>query len=308
MAKLQQYFWLQANILKRQLNEFGVSVVTGCILILALFYGFSIYLFAKIGYANLLYILLALSVIFKYSETNRNDFLKFTFSKNDYFKIRIVQNLVTILPFIIFLCFKIKFYSALLLVALSIVIIFLNTAKKGAATIPTPFYKKPFEFIVGFRVWICGFLFAYFITIMSVVYQNFNLGLFSLILIFLICLTFYAELENEFYVWVYALKTRAFLFDKIKAAILFSTILSLPIVMALLFFFHENSLAVIGIQLIGYFYLLTVIVAKYAAYPQKMNLPQTILLVLSMALPPLALVSSTYFYIQSTKRLKEFLG
>jgi len=78
--------------------------------------------------------------------------------------------------------------------------------------------------------------------------------------------------------------------------------------MALLFFFHENSLAVIGIQLIGYFYLLTVIVAKYAAYPQKMNLPQTILLVLSMALPPLALVSSTYFYIQSTKRLKEFLG
>ena len=307
MKTLQPYFGLQLIMFKRQLIEFGLNPILGFIIILIAFYGFSIYLFSKIDYANYIYILIALSTIFQYSEIKRNDFLKLIYPKNSYFKIRILENLITVVPFIIFLCYSLEFYSVLLLIVGSILFSFLNTNKKVTSTIPTPFYRKPFEFIVGFRKSLIGFLFAYFLTAMSLIYQNFNLGIFSLVLIFILCFSFYIEPENEFYVWVYKLKVNGFLYDKIKTAILFSTIISLPVTMLLLIFFQTNIKAVFGFQALGYCYLLTVILAKYSAYPKKINLPQGILLALSLAMPPLLLALVPFFYIQSKNRLKEIL-
>ena len=307
MKTLQQYFGLQLIMFKRQLIEFGLNPVLGFIIILTAFYGFSIYLFSKIEYANYLYILIALTAIFQYSEIKRNDFLKFIYPKNNYFKIRILENLIIVFPFVIFLCYSLEFYSVLILIVGSILFSVLNTNKKVTSTIPTPFYRKPFEFIVGFRKSLIGFLFAYFLTAMSLIYQNFNLGIFSLVLTFILCLSFYSEPENEFYVWVYKLNVNGFLFDKIITALIFSTIISLPIVIPLLIFFQTNIKAVFGFQALGYCYLLTVILAKYSAYQKKMNLPQGILLALSLTMPPLLLAVIPFFYIQSKNRLKEIL-
>jgi hypothetical protein len=307
MIILKKYFTLQLSMLKKQLFDFGVNPSIGFIVILSVFYVCSIYLFTKTAYASYLYILIAIGMVLKNSEVNRTDFLKFTFTRKDYFKIRILENLLTVLPFIIFLCFKKEAYSILLLLALSVVIALLNTPKQIAFTLPTPFYKKPFEFIVGFRMYWGILLIAYFIATMSIMYQNFNLGIFSLLLIYLVCLSFYNNPENEFYVWVHKLNVTSFLIDKITTAIIFSTLLSLPITIALLFFFTTNSNIIIGFQALGYCYLLTIILAKYAAYPQKINLPQGILLAVSLTMPPLLLIVAPYFYIQSNKKLKAIL-
>ena len=307
MTKHQQYFDLQLTMFKRQLIEFGLNPILGVIIILTGFYGASIYLFIRTEYANYLYILIALSAIFQYSEINRNDFLKYIYPKKNYYQIRILENLITVVPFLIFLCCKSELISALLLIIVSFLFSFLNTNKKVTLTIPTPFYRKPFEFIVGFRKSFIGFLFAYFLTAMSLLYQNFHLGIFSLVLIFILCLSFYSEPENEFYVWVHKLKVNGFLLDKIITAILFSTIISLPVVIPLLIFFQINIKVVFGIQALGYCYLLIVILAKYAAYPKKMNLSHGILLSLSLTMPPLLLALVPFFYIQSKRRLKEIL-
>lgn len=307
MTTLQQYFGLQLTMFKRQLIEFGLNPIVGIVFILLGFYGFSIYLFTKTEYGNYLYIIIALGIVLQYSEVNRNDFLKFIYPKENYFKIRVLENLITVVPFILFLCYKVEFYSAVLLMVVSILFSFLNTNKKAITTIPTPFYRKPFEFIVGFRKSLFGFLVAYFLTAMSLIYHNFSLGIFSLVLIFLLCLSFYSEPESEYYVWVHKLKVNEFLFDKVITAILFSTIISLPTTIAILIFYQTNIIAVLGFQALGYCYLLTVILAKYAAYPQKMNLPQGILLALSITMPALLLAFVPFFYIQSKKRLKEIL-
>ena len=245
--------------------------------------------------------------MFKYSEINRNNFLKLIFPREDYFRVRILENIITVLPFIIFLGFKNEPYTILLLIALSTFLSLMNINNQVTLTIPTPFYKKPFEFIVGFRIWIGVFLFAYFLTATSIIYQNFNLGLFSLVLVFLLCLSFYNEPENEFFVWVHKLKVNGFLFDKIKTAIIFSTIISSPIILSLLFFFQTEIWVIISFQILAYCYLLTVILAKYSAYPQKMNLPQGILLALSIIMPPVLLALIPFFYLQSYRRLKEIL-
>ncbi len=304
---LQHYFKLQLTRIKRQLIEFGLNPLLGTALIITGFYGFSFYLFTKTAYANYLYCFLALNIILPYSEKSRIQFLKFTYASPCYFQIRITENVITALPFIVFLCFKHDWYPALVLLILSVILCFTSTGKIEPSVIPTPFYKKPFEFIVGFRKYLPGFVFAFFITAMSVVYQNFNLGIFSLILIFLLCLSFYIEPENEFYVWVHQLNVNRFLSDKISTAVLFATLLSLPAAISLLIFFPANFTSIIIFQAAGYCYLITMILAKYSAYPKAMHLPQGILLALCISFPPLLAAAVPLFYLQSRKRLKAIL-
>lgn len=307
MKTITQYFSLQLSMFKRHLVEFGINPILGFVIILIAFFGFSLYLFAKTEFANYFYILMALSFVSQYSEINRNDFLKFIYPKQKYFQIRIFENLITIIPFIVFLFYNENFYSLLILIVGSILFSFLQTIKKVTPTIPTPFYRKPFEFIVGFRKSIIAFLFVYFIAAIAVVYHNFNLGIFSLVLVYLLCLTFYIEPEHKFYVWVHKLNANQFLLEKIATAFIFSTLLSLPITFALIIFFPTQVIPVLFCQLLGYCYLSTIIFAKYAAYPKKLNLPNSILVGLSFTMPPLLLVLIPFFYYQSLRRLKEIL-
>ncbi len=305
---LRQYFTLQLKILKRQLAGQGINAAWAFGIGLAAFYGLSYYLFTRIGYANWLYVAIALSIVFKHSEAGRNDFLKFTFRGNSYYKIRILENLATAAAFIIFLLVKKEWNAAFVLSSASVLLSFIYSTRKTALTIPTPFYKKPFEFIVGFRVWFGAFFLAYFLVAMSAIYQNFNLGIFALLLVFLVCFSFYNNPENEYFVWIHRLKARPFLFDKIKTAIVFSTILALPIISVLLYVFRTDTIVIIGFLALGYCYLVTMILAKYSAYPQSMSLPQAILLALSLMMPPMLFFVAPYFYSKSIKQLKQFLN
>lgn len=181
---LLSYFNLQFILLKRQLIDFGLQPWLGFFIVLITFYGFSIYLFTNTTLAIYIYPIVAIGLVFKHNEIKKNNFLKFTFTTSFYYKIRLLENLITIAPFILLLFIYKALYSALILILISVFLIFFNNGKQISLTIPTPFYKKPFEFIVGYRSWILVFVFSYFLTAMSVIYQNFNLGIFSLILAF----------------------------------------------------------------------------------------------------------------------------
>ncbi len=304
---MKYYFGLQFKILNRSLRDFGLHPIVGYLIVAAAFVGLSLYLFAKTEFAGYLFILLAISIILKQSETRRNDFLKSCFSVKSYFRIRLIENSILALPFLIVLIFRNCFLSAAILLLVSIMLVFLNFENKFQLTLPTPFYKRPFEFITGFRNAFYLFFFAYFLTFMAVSVGNFNLGIFALILVFLVCFTFYTSPENEFFVWIYASGSKGFLFHKIKIALLHSTILSLPIVVCLAIIFTDNLDAIFAFQALGYIYLTTVVLAKYSAFPDKMNLPQAFLLAFGLWLPPLLLGVIPYFYSQSVRRLNEIL-
>jgi hypothetical protein len=92
--------------------------------------------------------------------------------------------------FLLFLAFKALLVPALIVTALAMIMANFNFELKRNLVIPTPFSKKPFEFIVGFRSGYLLFALAYFIAVMSVWANNFNLGAFSVMLMFLISLSF----------------------------------------------------------------------------------------------------------------------
>ncbi len=308
MGTIRYYLYLQIKMFIRKLKDLGFDPVAGLILLFIVFIGFSFFLFYKTSYADYLYILVALGALSQLSERNRNDFLKSVFNHLTYLKLRLAENLLVTAPFIMFLLFKQLYISALILTVASSLLALVNIATSISTTIPTPFYHKPFEFTIGFRNTFSLFIFSYFLTYMSVSAGNFNLGGFALLLNFGVIISYFTKLENEYYIWVFNITPGRFLIQKIKTAILYSTILIFPVIIALGIFFNNNLEILLILILPGYIYLITVIMAKYSSYPHEVNLPQALLIGISLLFPPVLLVLIPFFYIQSTKRLKDILS
>lgn len=304
---MKNYFTLQYKMLNRQLADFGIQPVLAYLALPVIFIVLSIYLFQKTAFAQYIYLLMALSLITRFNDSNRNNFLKACFKSNDYLIIRIAENVLVILPFFIFLICKNYFFSAAILLLLSPFAALVSFKSKLQFTIPTPFYKQPFEFITGFRKTFLGFLCCYSITFIAIAVHNFNLGIFALLLNFLFCISFYTSTEPDFYVWVYSLTPKLFLIKKIKTALLHVTILTFPAAVILSLFYISNSFIIAGFYCLGYVYLAAIVCAKYSVFPVQMGLPQIILLAISIPLPPLLIILVPYFYLQSIKKLGIFL-
>ena len=304
---MREYFKLQYRMLNRKMDEIGFSPIFGYVLAIIGFYGISVYLFSKTEFAEYFYGLISISFISKLSEKRRNDFLKTIFPISNYRKLRIIENLIFAFPFLAFLLFKQSFMVAIILFFISILISILNFNYNFSFTIPTPFNKKPFEFPVGFRKTFYIFPLAYFLTYQSILVGNFNLGVASMLLIAVVILSYYSKPENEFYIWSFNLSARDFLINKIKTGLLYFTFLSFPILISLIGFFPNETSTLIVFLLLGYVYITTIILAKYSAYPNEMNLPEGMLIGISLMFPPILLGIIPFFYTKSIKQLKPIL-
>ncbi|SHJ06756.1 hypothetical protein SAMN05444363_2492 [Flavobacterium terrae] len=304
---MKEYFTLQLKMLNRQLTEWGIEPIIGYIVGVFAFIGFSTKLFEETQYGEYIYIALSLSLVIKMNEINRTEFLKLCYPKIEFIKLKLIENLFFSIPFIIFLVYKEKYLISILLLISICLLTFVDLKNKTNFTLPTPFYKHPFEFVVGFRTNYLLYFFAYFLTFMSISVGNFNLGLFSLILVLLSCLNYYTNSENEFYVWIFSLTPKEFIMYKFKNIILYSTILSLPILISLSVFFFTKIDIILGFQCLGYLFIFTTMLAKYSVFPEKLNIKFGIVFALTLWFPPLLLLIIPYLYIQSTKKLKEIL-
>ncbi len=304
---MKEYFQLQYKMSNRKLTEFGIPPFLAYVLLSVLFVGLSVQLFAKTEFAGYVYVLIALFFLTKLTEKKRNEFLKSCFTLKYYLILRLWENLITILPFAIFLIYQksLIFIPILLVIASTSIFFHLNTSFNFI--IPTPFGKKPFEFIVGFRNTFFIFPVAYYLTYISISVGNFNLGIFSILLVFLVALSYYSKLENEYYIWSFSLPPKEFLAEKMKTGVFYTALICIPILIALGIFFRSELETLLIFLIVCYAYLATLILAKYSAYPNEMNIPQGVLIAISLIFPPMLIGIIPYFYIQSTKRLNAIL-
>ena len=294
-------------MLNRKMIDFGLPPLIGYTVLPLVFILGSNQLFEKTAFANYIYGLLALIVISKLSEPNRNDFLKSIFSKKKYRNLRIVETIIYCLPFTLFLIYKKQFIFSLLLNLALIITTLFTFSTNINITIPTPFSKNPFEFTVGFRKTFYAFPIAYFLTYISISVGNFNLGVFSILLIGLICFSYYSKIENEYFIWNFKQSPKEFLLEKTKICLRNFTLLTLPSLIALSIFFYNEIALLIVFFILCYAYLLTIILAKYSAFPNNMHLPQGILIAMSFVFPPILFVVIPLFYSQSIKKLNTIL-
>lgn len=294
-------------MLNRQMTGFGIHPFPGYALSLAGYAGFSALLFSKTVYAEYIFFFMALAVMMSLNEPGRNNFLRYCFSRTKYYTLRISENLLLSFPFLIVMAVFRAYLPAILLPVVASLLVFLNFSPPSGIVIPTPFYKKPFEFVVGFRNTFLFLIFSCFLALMSVLSGNFNLGVFAMLLIFMIAISYYSVPENELFVWIFNSGPVKFLFDKITTAIFFSTLLCLPVSCALCFFFPSKFLIILGLQMLCCLYVSTMVLAKYSVFPHRINLPEAVIITISLWFPPLLIAIIPYFYSKSVKRLKEIL-
>lgn len=294
-------------MLNRKFTDVRIGPVLAYVFLIAGFVALSIFLFSKTNVAHYLYVAVALSLVGSLSETKRNEFLKTSFKSKEYRQIRIIENLVVSLPFAGFLMYKQLFIVVLILIVLAAFLSLVNLKTRYSFTLPTPFYKKPFEFTVGFRNTFFLFPIAYAITVISVSINNFNLGIFSLMAVFAISMNFYSKPEDEFYVWSFNMTSKQFLVDKIKTAFVYSAWLVIPVLLILGIAFYEKWHYILLFLVVGYAFLIAAITAKYSVFPNEINLTEGFLIATSLFFPPLLLFIIPYFFSQSVNRLKHYL-
>lgn len=304
---MKYYFYLQYQRLKRVTTDSGIHFITAIAIACFGFILFSTMVFGKIRYAEYIYSVIGIFLVNLLGKKERNFFLRYTFSKNNYHKIRIAENLVCIFPFVSFLIFKQFYIPALILLLLATVFSFFNSFKKTNFYFPTPFFKRPFEFVVGFRNLFWLFLISYLLTVFAIVYNNFNLGVFALLINAFSCVSFYTKTEHPFFVWVYKYNSASFLRQKIITGIIYYSLLILPIIIALLIFKIEYWHIILLCFVIGYLYVALSLLGKYAYYPTENNLIQGFAIGFSMAFPPLLLILIPVFYNKSKQKLKFYL-
>jgi hypothetical protein len=304
---MKEYFELQYKMTNRRFKDTGFEPLLAYLTLTVGFFGLSIYLFHKTEFAEYIFQLSALTLIGKLSETRRTEFLKICFGETKLKKIRVTENLICSLPFLIFLLYKHLFFSGLLLLVFTTILALLNFRTTINFTVWTPFSKRPFEFTTGFRNTFYVFFAAYALTAIAVSVNNFNLGVVAMLLVFATTLGYYTKPENEYYVWTYNVNAKEFLFSKIKTAIFFSTSLALPIAVAIAIFYPQNIGILSLFFFVGWAFLISVIVSKYSAYPDEMNITQGILLALCIWFPPILVVLIPYLFRKSENRLSNLL-
>lgn len=297
------YFKLQYKRLNRHLIDFGFNVAFGYALLTLVFVVGSFLLFEKLKNAVYYYALLAILPAYALGDVKRNEYLHQLFSTTVFQKIRLIENLIMSLPFIVFLLYQQCFIIAVVVLVVALAISFFKQSGLNTFVLPTPFYKKPFEFISGFRKSLLIFLGCYTLAIIAVSVDNFNLGAFALLVTLLICLNFYAKPEPKFYVWIHAYKPAKFLQHKMLTAFFYSIIISAPISLLLLFFYIGYWYIVVAFVLLAILYMCLNLLGKYAYYPTPVNLIQLLAVVFSLLFPPFLLISLPYFYIKAKQNL-----
>jgi hypothetical protein len=304
---MKEYFALQFTMTNRRFRDAGVVPIFAYIILIIGFYLLSTYLFKATAFAVYIYPFLSINVIGKLSETQRCEFLSSCFGDAQFKKIRLVENLICTLPFISFLIYQQLIIPIVFILLITIMLALVNFRTKFNYTIFTPFSKKPFEFTTGFRNTFPLLIIAYVLVIVAANVNNFNLGIFSLLIVFGSSLSFYLSTENEYFVWNYNVNPRNFLLNKIKTALLFSSALAIPIVVLLSFCFPQSIGLLFLFLLMGWGWVMCTIVTKYSSYPKDINIPNGILLALCLTLPPMLMILTPLLFYKAEKRLKILL-
>jgi hypothetical protein len=304
---MQDYFKLQLKLNLRKLKDFGIHPILGVFLLLLFFVLSSLYLFDKTSFAAPVYVVVATLYLLKNNHAERIFFLKSIYNKQRFYKLRLLENLLTVLPFQGFLLYFSEFVSSFILLLISIITVLSKVILKNEFVLPTPFSKRPFEFLVGIRKYYYIVFVFYFFALMGIIHNNINLGIFAILMIYVLSLSFYTNPEDPYFVWSFNCSPAKFLLKKIGAAVLQSSyLIALPLIGLGLFYSSEWHVFLL-LYFIGLVFLTATILAKYASYPHQMHAPYQFILFLSVLFPVLLIFVFPYFYRKSLLHLKDHL-
>lgn len=304
---MKYYFSLQQLRLERKLKEVGISPPLGMLCAGILFIILSAFLFTKTTYAPIIYLAFYVVLCINLGQKEYDVLIRQIFTKTDYFKIRLIENGIGMIPFFIYLVYESQILSALSLIPIGLITSFWKPRPTPSFVMPTPFKKFPFEFVVGFRKSYWFIIIILLLMFQAIRVDNYNLAVFSFGLLFFTAMSFYLKPEKAYFVWIHNRKTQAFLLEKFKTSMICMTLLSVIPYIALVVIYPERIFITTLVLIVGLIFLSSMILAKYSAFPFEMNVPQALLYGVSLWFPPMLLFVMIIFYKQSKRTLERIL-
>ncbi|WP_235295191.1 hypothetical protein [Portibacter lacus] len=303
-SAIKYYFSLQLKRFSRKAADYEIPTIVLVVLILAAFILASVFLFYKSPMAKWIYPFAGAYATQYFSDKQ----VQSIFTTKQSFILNLVSKLLIATPFMGFLIYKMEWLSLVILFLLTIIMAFVPQGRNVNFKVPTPFRSRPFEFIIGFRRSYIFVLLAYFLIFKGIQVGNENLAFASFSFLFLLSMSYFFIPENEYFVWINSKTPHQFLMVKIKTAIINVSVLTILPSLVLLIFYTTLWYVVPIIYAVGYLYLITIILGKYAAFPNEISIPQSIIILISMICPPIMIFTLPSFYKRAIQKLNPILA
>jgi hypothetical protein len=300
---MRDYFLLQKTLLERQLRALELAPWVVYLVAPVLFFCLGWLLLGRGDWAVWLVVFMGASTVNLLGTMERNDFLRGLFLKGDYRKIRLIENGLVVLPFVLLLLVRGFWGAAAGAGGVGLAMSVLTSRGWNAWVLPTPFSRNPFEFAIGFRKYWWMLLIALFLLVMGIRADNFELSLFAYFVTVFIGCQSHANPEPGFFVWIHTFTPEAFLRRKITLAIKHQLILCLPFLLAVLFFFPGQWMVCLVGLVLGLAYLVLWLTVKYSVFPNEIDIGQAFVIALGMIVFPTMLVIVPVFYARAKRRV-----
>ena len=173
--------------------------------------------------------------------------------------------------------------------------------------IPTPFGARSFEFMAGFRKNLLPIVIAIALGGIAIYVGNFNLGVFTVVLIWLIISNFYSDPEEKFFVWNHSMDPVQFLTYKSIAILKYGLGLVIPISLGLIIIKPNYWWAITLGVVFGLLLPLSSMLSKYAYLPGRSDSLNAVLLGSCLLFPPLFLFVIPMTLVKATRNLTSIL-
>lgn len=305
---MKYYFQLQYKRLLRHIIDFGIYPAVALPLGLLLWVGNLYFIFHKTTYAAAAVSGSALFFLLRLHQHTRLQALQRWFNKTSYRQLRWIENALLLLFFIPALLWYQHYLWAVGLGAAACLIVFMPSLPRTPLTLPTPFFRLPFEFARGFRQYWYLILLAYFLCFMGLRVGNYNLSAFGLLLCMGSYLLFYQAMEPKEYVRIFRCSAAAFLWHKWRIALYYSLLSTSPMLLAMLIVFPLHHLHTALLSLASISYLSLMVWGKYTSFPRPISFLHALLFGLSFVFPPLLMALLPWYFIRASRHLKTLLS
>lgn len=293
--------------IKRQMEDFGIKPSIGLIIGSVLFGMLSHLVFLKTEYAPLILIAISSSMILNKSTTRKEAMMRQIYSSSTYLQIMTVENCIIAIPFIITLLLHQYLIYAALLFLISIALSLVPKIQFGNKAIQSPYYHWPYEFSIGFRRTYILLFFLLIIFCIGLYVENYNLSLVIILIIQLIFMSYYIEADEHYAIWLHKPCAKKFLSKKILIALWYSFASTFLLVILLLISNPNDYILILGLYLLSFIFLVSIILMRYACYPRAINIPEIIIMILAVIFPPLLLIIIPFYIQKSLDKIKLIL-
>lgn len=309
------FYYVQLR-LKQFLRFYSFSDIhplLGIPVTLLLFIFLSAMLFVKTPYAGWVYCGLAIYIVTELQPAKHNDYLRQMLPRSMFFKAKLAENLVILLPFFLVMAWYHTWLQLLTAIACIIPYSWFNLKmpKPKLKALRTPYAPYAFEHNMVFRSMFVVYIIYILLLVIGAVVQNFYVFLAPFFIMLFFSTTAYSLPEEPFYIWIYKTGAGNFLFSKLKTLVVNYSITFAPFLLLGALFYTSQLPVVLLCLVVGILALAGCLFIKYHFYPSAIvvQVSQLVFFAFTVACmaSPLMLPAVVLFLLFSFLRAKRNL-